>query len=143
MIQIKDKIEISESELVFTTSRSSGPGGQNVNKVNTRVTLFFDITGSQGFSEIQKARILKKLANRISRAGLIRVVSQRHRTQKANRNAAIERLVELLKAALKTNPPRKKTKVPFLEKQKRLQEKKQHGLLKKQRTSVSHSADND
>lgn len=136
MIQIKDKIEINESELIFTTSRSSGPGGQNVNKVNTRVTLFFDITASRGFSDIQKSRILKKLATRTSKAGLIRVVSQKHRTQKANRDTVIERLIELLQAALKTTPPRKKTKVPFSEKQKRLQDKKQRGLLKKQRIPV-------
>ena len=136
MIQVNNKIEISESELIFTTSRSSGPGGQNVNKVNTRVTLFFDIAASRGFSDIQKSRILKKLATRTSKAGLIRVVSQRYRTQKANRNAAIGRLVELLQTALKTNPSRKKTKVPFSERQKRLQDKKQRSLLKKQRISV-------
>ena len=141
MIQIKDKIEISESELIYTTSRSSGPGGQNVNKVNTRVTLFFDIVASQGFSDIQKSRILKKLATRTSKAGLIRVVSQRHRTQKANRNAAIERLTELLQAALKTTPSRKKTKVPFSEKHKRLQDKKQRSILKKQRISVVRPID--
>ena len=141
MIQIKDKVEISESELIFTASRSSGPGGQNVNKVNTRVTLFFDITASQGFSEFQKSRILKKLATRTSKAGLIRVVSQKHRTQKANRDAAVERLTELLRAALKTTPPRKKTKVPFSEKHNRLQNKKQRGLLKKQRTSAVRLTD--
>ena len=135
MIQINSKIEISDSELIFTTSRSSGPGGQNVNKLNTRVALYFNIVASGAFSDIQKSRILKKLASRTSKAGLIRVVSQKHRTQRANRNAAVERLVDLLQAALKTNPLRKKTKVSFSEKQKRLTEKKQHSLLKKQRTS--------
>ena len=135
MIQISSKIEISESELIFTTSRSSGPGGQNVNKLNTRVALYFNIAASGAFSDIQKSRILKKLATRTSKAGLIRVVSQKHRTQSANRNAAVERLIDLLQAALKTNPPRRKTKVSFAEKQKRLREKKQHSLLKKQRTS--------
>ena len=141
MTQIKNKIEINESELIFKTSRSSGPGGQNVNKVNTRVTLFFDITASRSFSEAQKSQIIRKLTARIGKAGAIRVVSQKHRTQKANRNAAVERLTELLRTALKTTPPRKKTKVPFPEKQKRLQNKKQRGLLKKKRIAVAKQID--
>ena len=136
MIRINSKIQISESELVFKTSRSGGPGGQNVNKVNTRVTVFFDVGASVSLSGTEKSRILRKLATRSSKAGLLRVVSQKHRTQKANRNAAVERFVDLLQGALKTSPPRRKTKVPFSEKRKRLQEKKQHSLLKKQRTSV-------
>ena len=136
MIRINSKIQISESELIFKTSRSSGPGGQNVNKVNTRVTVFFDIAASAGFSACQKSRILKKLATRSNKAGLLRVISQKHRTQKMNRNTAVERLVELLQGALKISPARRKTKVPFSEKQKRLQGKKQHSLLKKRRTSV-------
>ena len=142
MIRINSKIQISESELVFTTSRSSGPGGQNVNKVNTRVTVFFDVAASSALSGAAKSRILRKLATRSNKAGQLRVVSQKHRTQKANRNAVVERLVELLQAALKTNPARRKTNVPFSEKQKRLEGKKQHSLLKKQRTSVKPT-DND
>ena len=129
-------------ELVFKTSRSSGPGGQNVNKVNTRVTVFFDISASAGFSAKQKSRILKKLATRSSKAGLLRVVSQKYRTQKANRDTAVKRLVDLLRGALKISPARKKTEVPFSEKEKRLQGKKQHSLLKKQRASVKLT-DND
>lgn len=136
MIRINSKIQISESELVFTTSRSGGPGGQNVNKVNTRITLFFDVAASGGFSDVQKSRIIRKLATRVSKAGVLRVVSQKHRTQKTNRDTAIERLVDLLQEALKTNPPRKKTKIPFSAKQKRLRNKKQHSLLKKQRAAV-------
>ena len=141
MIRINSKIEISESELLFTTSRSSGPGGQNVNKVNTRVTLFFDVAGSCALSAVEKSRIQRKLATRISKAGLMRVVSQKHRTQSANRNTAVERFAELLRNALKTSIPRKKTKISFSEKQKRLQEKKQRSLLKKQRLPVKASED--
>ena len=141
MIRINNKIEIGESELVFTTSRSSGPGGQNVNKVNTRVTLFFDIAESSALSAFEKSRIHRKLASRISKAGLMRVVSQKYRTQSANRSAAIERFAELLRTVLEIVPPRKKTKISYSEKQKRLQGKKQRGLLKRQRAPLKPSND--
>ena len=92
---------IPEDELAFKFSRGGGPGGQNVNKVNTRVTVFFDAANSRSFSDEQKERILRRLASRADKDGVIRVVSQQHRTQKANRDAAVERLEELLKGALK------------------------------------------
>ena len=130
-------IEIPEENVVFKFSRSGGPGGQNVNKVNTRVTLFFDVANCDGFSNYQKKRILKQLATRANKNGIVRVVSQRHRTQKANRQATIERLQELLKEALKPKPVRKKTKVPEYARQKRLEEKKRRSMLKKQRTEKS------
>ena len=133
MIEIKNDIIISENELVFKFSRSSGPGGQNVNKVNTRVTLLFDLANSTNLSDIQKKRILKQLAGRTGKNGIIRVVSQRHRTQKANRRAAIERLQKLLSLAMETKPIRKKTKVPGSAKRQRLEEKKRRSILKQQR----------
>jgi len=134
MIEIKEGVFISAEELVFKRSRSSGPGGQNVNKVNTRVTVFFDVSNCQSFSDAQKKRILQKLAGRADKNGVIRVASQRHRTQKANQNAAVERLTELLKHALMRKPVRKKTKVPFSAIQMRLEEKKRRSLLKKERS---------
>ena len=84
MIEINEQIFISEDKLIFKYSRSSGPGGQNVNKVNTRVTVFFDVAGCDKFSDSQKKRIFKRLATRIDKDGIIRVVSQKYRTQKAN-----------------------------------------------------------
>ncbi len=133
MIEITDGVFISEDELVFKASRSGGPGGQNVNKVNTRITLFFDVTGCEVFSEIQKRRILARLSTRANKDGVLRVVSQKFRTQKANRRTAVERLQELLKGALKTKPVRKKTKVPERARLRRLEEKKRRSLLKRQR----------
>ena len=134
MIEIRGNILISENELVFKFSRSSGPGGQNVNKVNTRVTLLFDLANSTNLTDIQKKRILKRLAGRTSKDGVIRVVSQRYRTQKANRKAVVERLQELLSSAMETKPIRRKTKVPWSAKRRRLEEKKQRSILKRQRT---------
>jgi len=136
MIEINGRIVISEDELVFKFSRSSGPGGQNVNKVNTKVTLLFDVAGCESFSDIQKRRILNRLSTRANKDGVIKVASQRHRTQKANRTAAVERLSQLLTEALKTRPVRKKTKVPKAAKLRRLEEKKQRSLLKKQRAKI-------
>jgi len=133
MIEITKDIFIDENELVFRASRSGGPGGQNVNKVNTRVTLFFDVAGCEGLSDIQKQRILTRLSTRADKNGIIRVISQKFRTQKANRRAAVERLQELLKGALKTKPVRKKTKVPERARLRRLEDKKRRGLLKRQR----------
>ncbi len=126
-------IEIREEGLVFKYYRSVGPGGQNVNKVNTRVTDFFDVAGARGFSDSQKRRILKRLATRANKNGVVRVVSQRYRTQRANREAVVERLGELLGEALKKKVVRKKTKVPEYARQKRLEEKKRRSLLKRQR----------
>jgi len=133
MIEITDDIAICADELVFKASRSGGPGGQNVNKVNTRVTLFFDVAGCEAFYDIQKQRILRRLATRADKNGVIRVVSQKYRTQKANRRASVERLQELLREALKTKPVRKKTKVPERAHRRRLEEKKRRSMLKKLR----------
>jgi ribosome-associated protein len=133
LIEITKDISINEDDLVFRASRSGGPGGQNVNKVNTRVTLFFDVAGCESLSDIQKQRILTRLSTRADKNGIIRVISQKFRTQKANRRVAVERLQELLRGALKTKPLRKKTKVPERARLRRLEEKKRRSMLKRQR----------
>jgi ribosome-associated protein len=137
MNKISREILIPEDELVFRFSRGGGPGGQNVNKVNTRVTALFDAANSRSFSDAQKERILKGLASRADKDGVIRVVSQRYRTQKANRRAAVERLEELLRGALKKKAVRKKTRVPEAAKRERLEKKKRQGFLKRQRAEKS------
>ena len=141
MIQITDDIFICEGELIFKVSRSGGPGGQNVNKVSTRVTLLFDVANAKGFSDIQKRRILKRLATRADKNGVLRVVSQKFRTQKANRGAAVRRLQELLREVLKTRAARKKTKVPQWARQRRLEEKRRRRLLKQQRAKQNWDED--
>ncbi len=134
MLDIVGGVQISESELLFKASRSSGPGGQNVNKLNTRMTLLFDVGGSAGLSDEQKRRVRSALATRIDKQGILRVISQRFRTQQANRQAAIERFVRLLAEALTPQPVRRETKVPAGARQRRLEDKKHRGRLKQLRS---------
>jgi len=141
MIRLNSDTFISEDKLTFKFSRSGGPGGQNVNKVNSRVTLFFDVAGSGELSNTQKSRMLKRLGRRVDKNGILRVVSQKYRTQTANRKETVRRLEELLKAALKKKPARIKITVPEKEKLKRREEKRQRSALKQQRAKLDFSDD--
>ncbi len=132
-IKINDRLYIPRREVKFTFSRSSGPGGQNVNKVNTRVTLRFDIDASRALTEQQKALIRHKLASKISHNGVLMVNAGRHRTQKANRDAAIRRFAELIAQALAKKAHRKKTRLPRFAKERRLKAKKHRGRIKAMR----------
>ena len=141
MVQVLDNLEIPDEGLEFATSRSSGPGGQNVNKVNTRVTLLFDVDRSAALSEDQRSLLRERLGGRISRAGIMRVVSQKHRTQLANRDAAVERFTMLLREALSEKPERVPVRVPRAVKERRLDEKRRRGSLKRGRTLVPDAED--
>jgi len=134
MIQITEDIAIADSEVGFTASRSSGPGGQNVNKVATRVTLRFDLEGSPHFSDEQKELIRERLATRISKDGILSVSAQRERRQSANREAARERLGELLRQALEVDPERRATRTPARVDRRRLEEKRKRSQLKRNRS---------
>ncbi len=119
--------------LTITYARSSGPGGQNVNKVATRATLWFDVVGSSLITPAEKARIRRKLSGRINAAGVMRVTSTRHRTQAANRRAVIERFYELLAEALTRRKPRRTTHVPVSSKRRRREDKRRQSDVKKMR----------
>ena len=127
------QVRIPTAELRFVFSRSPGPGGQNVNKVNTRVTLLFDLAGTESLTASQRSRVRRRLRTRIDRAGTLRVVSSRHRTQSANRRAAVERFVELLADALTVRRKRIKTRVPHRAVERRLQDKTHCSQLKRLR----------
>jgi ribosome-associated protein len=124
---------IPESELVCKASRSSGPGGQNVNKLNTRVTVLFDVAGSPSLSDERKQQVLNRLSTRIDKDGVLHVASQKHRSQEANRREAVERLQQLVQEALKPRPVRRKTKAPAAARERRLREKKRRSDRKQQR----------
>ena len=135
MIPIADDLSIPDEEVSFVTSRSGGPGGQNVNKLETRVTLRFDLADSASLSEEQKARLRERLATRITKDGVLHVTSQRHRTQAANREAAVERFAELVRDNLREEPPRKRTRPSRAAKARRLEEKRRRSHRKRERTA--------
>lgn len=135
MARITDDLEIPDTELEFSTSRSGGPGGQNVNKVNTRVTLLFDVGRSPSLTEEQRERLRARLGGRISKDGVLRVVSQRHRTQLANREAVLRRFAELVREALTEDAERLPAAIPLAANERRLAEKQRRGRLKKDRAT--------
>ena len=132
-ISISEGLVIPEADITFVTARSSGPGGQHVNKTETKVTLLFDLDGTTALDEDQKARLHEHLATRINKTGQLRVSSQRHRSQKANREATQERFADLVREALTPRRERKRTRVPKRVKAQRLESKRRTAEKKKGR----------
>ncbi len=134
MIVVNEFLAIPESEVAFAASRSGGPGGQNVNKVSSRVTLTFDVTHSPSLSEPQRQQITARLQTRINKDGILRVISQRTRSQDLNREDALARFVELLQNALHVQRTRVKTRVSAAARVRRIDEKKKRGKTKQSRS---------
>ncbi|USR89499.1 aminoacyl-tRNA hydrolase [Phormidium yuhuli AB48] len=135
MLKISNKTSIPMNEIEMTAIRSSGAGGQNVNKVASAIQLRFDINASS-MSPIHKSRLLKMRDRRITKDGVIVIKAQTHRTQEKNREDALNRLQKLLKSATITRPKRKPTKPSRNAKRRRLDQKKQRGQLKASRKNV-------
>ncbi len=133
-LRISDELEISEDELRMIASPSSGPGGQNVNRVSTRVTILFSVAESPSLSEFQRDRLLERLRGRISKDGVLRISSQRHRTQSANRRDALTRFLELVGAALADEPERVETRVPRAQRRRRREAKRLRSRIKRLRS---------
>ncbi len=132
-LKINGKVTIPAAELQWTTSRSGGPGGQHVNKTNSKVTLEWNVDESSALSDVKKARIKSRLSNRITSDGLLKISASASRSQKANLEDARERMANLIREAMKVSKPRKKTKPSKRAKRKRLDNKKRRGDLKKSR----------
>ena len=132
-IRINDDLEISENEISFRYSRSSGPGGQNVNKVATKVTLLFPVVDSAVLSDDQRARIMARLGSRIAKDGTLHVTSERHRTRSANQRDATKRFAELLAEALVPEKERRRTRIPSSAKRRRLESKRRRSETKRLR----------
>lgn len=127
---------IPVDELSFSYSRSGGPGGQHVNKTETRVELQFDVAHSPSLDEQQRARLLARLGSRIDKQGILHVVAGSTRSQADNRAAAIERFKLLVQHALREQRPRVATRPNAAARRRRLAEKRQRGEIKRRRGRV-------
>lgn len=131
-LDLGEGLIVPAGALRASTSRSGGPGGQHVNKVATKVTIELDLD-LLPLPEDRKEQVRERLGGRVTGAGILRVTSQSERSQLANRDRALARMEELLREALEEPKTRKRTRPPKAQKQKRLEEKKRRGELKKLR----------
>ena len=136
ILTVTADLQVPRAELDFRASRSGGPGGQHVNTSSTRVELTWDVAGSPSLTAEQRERILEKLANRISGEGVLALAASEHRSQHQNREAAVQRFVELLRQALHVPKARRKTRPTRASRERRLQAKKRRSEVKRMRGSV-------
>lgn len=133
ILTVNEQTCLPRGELWFEYSHSGGPGGQNVNKVSSRVTACLNLDHSPSFTEEQKSRIRTALRGRINREGILRITCEESRSQAFNREAAVTRLLELLAASLRRHKKRKASRPTLASRTKRLTEKKQRATLKRDR----------
>lgn len=137
MVRVIDTVSIPPEELWFTADPSQGPGGQHVNKASTRVTVHFDVAASPSLTEAQKRRVMGRLRSRITGDGVLRVAVQDTRSQRRNKELAVQRLAELLREALAVPKRRRPTRPTRASEERRLKAKQRRSGVKAMRRSPS------
>jgi ribosome-associated protein len=137
-LEITPALLLPLSELDYRATRSGGPGGQHVNTSSTRIEVWWDIGASPTLTEEQRARLLARLATRLGGEGRLRIVASESRSQLRNREAATERLREVVATALAVAKPRKRTKPSRAAKAARLEAKRRRAATKRERRPPRH-----
>lgn len=130
MLEVNERIRIPADELDWSYARAGGPGGQNVNKVASKAVLRWPMAASPSLPDEVKARVRSLFPSRVTTDGDLLIQSQEFRDQERNRQACIEKLIELLRAAARRPTPRRKTKPTFGSKMRRLEDKKRNSERK-------------
>ena len=139
MIQITNKIFINESEIREEFIRSSGPGGQNVNRVATAVQLRFDVASSPSLPSDVRIRLLRIAGKRATEEGILIIEASRYRSQEKNRKDAVDRLIKLIAKATQKPKIRRKTKPTYESIRRRLESKRRRSRIKKMRRLAKES----
>jgi ribosome-associated protein len=137
LLRVNDAFSIPRGELDVRVSRSSGAGGQHVNKTSSRVEIFWNVRGSRTLSEAQRARLLDRLASRLNTDGSVRIVASEMRSQTRNRDLAEEKLADLVRRALVIPKKRRPTRPTKASKEARLEGKKRRSHTKRERRNKS------
>ena len=137
-LEITPALLLPLDELEYRATRSGGPGGQHVNTSSTRIEVWWDVRTSPTLGEEQRARLLDRLASRVDGEGRLRIVASESRSQLRNREAATERLREVVAAALAVPKPRKRTRPTRASKAARLESKRRRSALKRDRRRPPH-----
>lgn len=140
-LEVRRELVIPADELVESASRAAGPGGQHVNKANTRVTLRWSVVGSAALTESQRSRLLERLASRLTRRGELVVHADRSRSRGRNLQSARERMAEMVREALVVEQPRVSTKPSRSSRERDREASRRRSLIKKTRLRVDPEDD--